>query len=522
VAVKVPAPGLMRDEHARGRFLQEIRVSQRLSAARRPEIVQTLGYELFDDPHGGGEMYGLVLEYIDGWSLAQVLTERQTRQRPLSIREVVAVLRPVCRALDFAHRQNPPVLHRDIKPSNIMVGRAGKPIKLTDFGIARVLEDCRQTWTGKVEPVGTPAYMPPEFWDLQAEADVRSDVYLAGNLLLELLTLHPRAVIKKRRPDCPGVWADLIHEAMHPDPDHRPASIAEFLARLEEGRQEPRPSDSGSAVPAQPVQASAKQPPEPLREVVNSLGMKLVRVPRGTFWMGDRGSQQQVEIARDFYIGIYPVTQEQWHAVMGSNPSWFSRSSNPSRLSRWISGIGGGAAEVKNIADADLKQFPVEQVSWEDVQEFLKRLNVSERDSGLRFRLPTEPEWEYACRGGVNSQQECNCDFYFSEPTNDLSSAQANFDGSHPAGRAPKGKSLERTSKVGSYEPNRLGIYDMHGNVWEWCDPMPGAAGPNRVFRGGCWRESGSSCRASNRRTHGPWDRPGRLGVRLAAVPFGE
>jgi formylglycine-generating enzyme required for sulfatase activity len=490
VAVKVPAPALMRDEHTRGRFLREIRVSQRLSAARRPEIVQTLGYEVFDDPHSGGEMYGLVLEYIDGWSLAWVLAERQARQQPLSFREIVAVLRPVCRALDFAHGQDPPVLHRDVKPANVMVGRGGKPIKLMDFGIARVLEDCRQTWTGRGEPMGTPAYMPPEFWDPQAEAEVRSDVYLAGNLLLELLTFHPKGVLRKRRPDCPKAWADLIHESMSPDPERRPATMRDFLVQLEEGHKEP---------------GAPKKEPERPKDFTNSLGMKLIRVPRGTFWMGDRGSQQQVEIPHDFYIGIYPVTQQQWQAVMGSNPSYFSRS-------------GGGAAKVKGISDADLKQFPVEQVSLDEVQEFLKRLNAREKNNGFLYRLPTGVEWEYACRGGATSQEDCAFDFYFAQPTNDLSSEQANFDGNCPAGNAPEGEYLERTSKVGSYKPNRLGIYDMHGNVWEWCEDSYDG-GSARVFRGGCWYRNGSSCRASDRSWIVPSSRDCGLGVRLAAVP---
>jgi formylglycine-generating enzyme required for sulfatase activity len=336
------------------------------------------------------------------------------------------------------------------------------------------------------------------------------------------------------------------------DPDfHR--DMEPLLHRLHELLREPAPH-----VPAQPVQAPPKKPPEPPRAIVNSLGMKLVLVPRGTFWMGDRGSQRQVEIARDFYIGVYPVTQEQWQAVMGSNPSYFSRS-------------GGGAAKVKGISDADLKQFPVEQVSWDDVQEFLKRLNAREegmlpsrsaaaiigqdslkpaiiaqqfnlqkavlnavlggrvimellnardKETGLLYRLPTEAEWEHACRGGATSQEDCAFNFYFSQPTNDLSSEQANFDGSYHAGSAPKGKYLERTSKVGSYSPNRLGIYDMHGNVWEWCEDLFEAGGSARVIRGGSWRSLATDCRASIRLRRAPSSRD--LSVRLAAVPAGE
>jgi uncharacterized protein (TIGR02996 family) len=245
------------------------------------------------------------------------------------------------------------------------------------------------------------------------------------------------------------------------------------------------------------------------RQLTNAVGIKLVLVPRGTFWMGDRGKQRQVEIPHEFYIGAFPVTQGQWYAVMGDNPSWFFRS-------------GLDANNVKDISDADLKQFPVEQVSWEDVQEFLKRLNGREKGTGFLYRLPTEAEWEYSCRGGATSQEECAFDVYFAQPTNDLSSEQANFDGRYPAGNAPEGQCLGRATKVGSYQPNRLGIYDMHGNVWEWCEDHFEAQGSARVVRGGCWSRYGSRCRASYRDGRGPARRVSILGFRLAAVPSGE
>jgi formylglycine-generating enzyme required for sulfatase activity len=213
--------------------------------------------------------------------------------------------------------------------------------------------------------------------------------------------------------------------------------------------------------------------------------------------MGDCGSQTQVEIPHDFYMGAYPVTQEQWQAVMGSNPSWFSRT-------------GGGADNVMGFSDADLQQFPVEQVSWDNVQEFLKRLNARERDSGLLYRLPTEAEWEYACRGAATSPEECAFDYYFAQPTNDLSTEVANF-----------GLHLGRTSKVGSYQPNRLGLYDMHGNVWEWCADHSQADGSARVIRGGGWRGGPARCRASNRSSSEPSSRSYSVGLRLAAVPSG-
>jgi formylglycine-generating enzyme required for sulfatase activity/tetratricopeptide (TPR) repeat protein len=239
-------------------------------------------------------------------------------------------------------------------------------------------------------------------------------------------------------------------------------------------------------------------PPAMPREIVNSLGMKLVLVPAGTFWMGGGGGQpgeRQVTIDKPFYIGVYPVTQAQWQEVMGYNPSYFVISN------------GGGP------------DHPVERVSWNDVQQFIEKLNAREQGRGLLYRLPTEAEWEYSCRGGATSQEECSYHFYLDRSSNSLGSNQANFDGNYPDGDAAKGPYLERTTKVGSYQPNRLGIYDMHGNVWEWCADLWEEGGLARVFRGGCWGYSGSRCQAAYRRRNEPSYRVNGLGVRLAAVP---
>jgi formylglycine-generating enzyme required for sulfatase activity len=142
---------------------------------------------------------------------------------------------------------------------------------------------------------------------------------------------------------------------------------------------------------------------------------------------------------------------------------------------------------VKDISDEELKRFPVELVSWEDCQLFIERLNKKEKDTGRVYRLPKEAEWEHACRG-AGDKLDSAFDFYFSKPTNTLLPSQANFD--YP-------NALKRTTKVGSYEPNVLGLHDMHGNVWEWCDDEEKNAegGSHRVIRGGSWHFEAAGCR---------------------------
>jgi formylglycine-generating enzyme required for sulfatase activity len=245
-------------------------------------------------------------------------------------------------------------------------------------------------------------------------------------------------------------------------------------------------------------------PPDAVRERDDSILMTFVRLPKGTFYMGWDGQKKgmKTEIKEDFEIAVHDVTQGQWEAVMGSNPSWFSRK-------------GGGRDRVLDISDEELKLFPVETVSWDDVQEFLKKLNEKESGHGYVYRLPSEAEWEYACRGGATSEEECSYHFYFDKPTNDLSSEQANFNGNYPFGKAPKGPVLERTTRVGAYPSNRLGLCDMHGNVWQFTDTVEGSG---RVGRGGAWNNRGNISQAAYR-SGGAAAGVYVLGFRLARVP---
>jgi formylglycine-generating enzyme required for sulfatase activity len=232
----------------------------------------------------------------------------------------------------------------------------------------------------------------------------------------------------------------------------------------------------------------------------NSLGMMFAFVPRGRFWMGGGGGKpgdKEVEIPYDFYLGKYELTQEEWKKVTGSNPSYFEA--------------------VTGVSKEDQKRFPLETVSWDDVQLFLGLLNAKEKPAGWLYRLPKEVEWEYACRGGpLSNKSESAYDFYLDKPTNQLQTEQANF--------MEDGNGLKRTCKVGSYKPNRLGLYDMHGNVWEWCDDTEKApdGASARVFRGGGWGHFRPDCQAANRVRLGSSVRDNRIGFRLARVPVGK
>jgi uncharacterized protein (TIGR02996 family) len=237
-------------------------------------------------------------------------------------------------------------------------------------------------------------------------------------------------------------------------------------------------------------------------ELVNSLGMELVLIPPGRFQMGspfsepyhspDEGPAHEVTLTRAFYLGRFPVTQREYREVTGLKPSHFAPD---------------GPLPYYRLTDVDTSRFPVDSVDYEDALAFCERLSSrpEERRAGRRYRLPTEAEWEYACRAGTSGV------FYHGES---LSSDQANFDGNYPYGGAGRGRYLKRTCPVGEYPPNAFGLHDMLGNVWEWCadwfgetyyqqspksDPAGPPGGESRVLRGGSWIDAGWHCRCADR-----------------------
>ena len=218
----------------------------------------------------------------------------------------------------------------------------------------------------------------------------------------------------------------------------------------------------------------------------NSLGMEFVIIPKGKSWLGgskDRFGKMEVNLPNDFYLGKYEVTQDQWLQVMGTNPS--------------------------SCHEGTPDELPVESISWESAQEFLAKLNQRDSQTGWTYRLPTEVEWEYACRGGpMTDRSQSRYDFYLAAPLNDIQLTQANF-------------GEETTTPVGAYAANSLGLYDMHGNVHEWCaDPVEGPYGRLfRAHRGGCWRYGAESGRAATEGWFPPAGNSRHLGFRLARVP---
>jgi formylglycine-generating enzyme required for sulfatase activity len=240
------------------------------------------------------------------------------------------------------------------------------------------------------------------------------------------------------------------------------------------------------SVKEQPASPTPTQTPrEPKKPPID---VQLVFVPAGNFMMGSEDNDDELPVhevtfKKGFYIGKYEITQAQWQAVMGDNPSTFKNCDN----------------------------CPVENVSWLDVQSFLKKLNES--NDSFKYRLPSEAEWEYACRAGTTGS--------YAGPVAELAWFDEN--------------SESKTQPVGSKAPNAFGIYDMHGNVWEWCEdvrrqnydgaPNDGSAWSSdsvtaqRIARGGSWQDPSTTLTSTNRAWDVPKQREFILGFRVVAVP---
>jgi formylglycine-generating enzyme required for sulfatase activity len=258
-------------------------------------------------------------------------------------------------------------------------------------------------------------------------------------------------------------------------------------------------------VPVTPV-VTPPAPPKPAvsgDRFKNAIGMEFVRVPKGKSWLGGGGGElgnREIDVEADFYLGAYEVTQGEWESLLG-------RDRNPSHFGR----TGENKDDVRTFTDEELRRFPVDSVSWNDCQEFLTRLNAAAKPDGWVYRLPKLVEWEYACRGGPMPRRELSgFHFYLDRPSNTLPPGAANF--------ADTG--LKRTTKVGSYRANPLGLFDMHGNVFEYCDDAD-PTDDSRMLRGGFWRDGEVHCQAKGNGGGSPAARFEGGGLRVALVPAG-
>lgn len=346
--------------------------------------------------------------------------------------------------------------------------------------------------------------LPEAFWFQYAEVAYQAGLYgAAEEAATRYLTTVGRegehyqaalALLDRAAADRQRVEAEMADEAAYAEAQHddTAAAYSAYLAAYPTGRH------AAEARTRQQERTKTEWLARLPREVRNSIGIEFVLIEPGTFEMGspsgepgrdDDETQHRVTLSQPFYLGKYEVTQEQWEAVMGTNPSRFSNCG---------------------------RTCPVERVSWEDIQGFIAKLNLQEGVSV--YRLPTEAEREYAARAGTQTA------YYFGNVADRLG----------PYGWY-MGNSDNRTHPVGQKQPNGWGLYDMHGNVWEWVadwygaysrgavtDPHGPRTGTDRVYRGGSRRYPALSCRASNRSGDSPGSRNNHFdtfGFRLARTP---
>ncbi len=545
------------------RFKREATILRRLI---HPHIVRVL--DLFDE--NGTSYY--VMDLVDGESLSQRM---KRTGKPMTEQEVMPLLRQVLDALETVHAAS--IWHLDLKPANIMLDRKGDAL-LIDFGASKQLRSQDGNSLSLSSALAyTPGFASPEQMEQSLERfGAWTDLYSLGATLYNLLTTHqppsPSEIVEDAHealrlpPSVSKQTRDLILWLMKPNRKERPQSVADvkqFLGgKPVQPSQPSRPSQPQPAQsPSPPPQAhkpetgdedtvmKEKFPPEPRKQApvshkqtpdskktrggnkkrvaywlaalaavcvvvgtavtgmrqcdggsnrtftANGVSFTMVHVQGGTFTMGATSEQGRSDekpthsvTLSNYYMGETEVTQALWQAVMGSLPS----------------GISSSSYDLKG------SQRPVCYVSWKDCQTFISKLNSL---TGQQFHLPTEAQWEYAARGGSKSRG------YTYSGSNDVGSVAWYYENTNDRG----------SHNVKTKSPNELGLYDMTGNVWEWCsdgygsyssgsqtNPTGASSGSFRVYRGGSWDFDAWNCRVSNRSYYSPLLRYYNLGLRLA------
>ncbi len=552
VSVSLSENRISFDAH-REKFRKEARRIRKLNSRHVVKV-----RDLFDD----NDTSYYVMDFIDGESLSARL---HREQRPLTETEVCSLLPQVLDGLQTLHAER--IWHLDLKPANIMVDREGTVV-LIDLGASKQLQTADGVSVSTSSAMAyTQGYAPPEQMDQHFERfGPWTDLYAIGATLFHLLTLQRPPSASDILDDAdaalamPGVSSrmqQLVRWLMTPGRNGRPQSVEEINRFLNEGAEIKQDSPNASSSETKPimpsndeetliqdqgkhVDAAISKPSSPKLDKPNggrkkrrwiyllllalclfvgiiqirfmlpktedesstsvleqessilnidNLTDKMVYVSGGTFTMGatsEQGSDAEDDekpthsvTVSDFYICKYEVTQTLWKEVMGNNPSSWKGDN-----------------------------LPVENVSWDDCQDFIRKLNTL---TGKNFRLPTEAEWEFAARGGNKSRG------YKYAGSNNIGDV-AWYDGN----------SGNKTHVVGTKSPNELGIYDMSGNVYEWCqdwygdyssasqtNPTGASNGSSRVLRGGSWDFIARSCRSSFRSDLTPGGRYNLSGLRL-------
>lgn len=459
----------------------------------------------------------LVQQFIDGDNLLKIWRQQGDWQES-QVRQMLLELLPV---IEFIHEQK--IVHRDIKPENIMRRCSDGLLVLIDFGVSKQLSGTVMSKPGT--QIGSFGYAPLEQME-GGEADPASDLFSLGATAFHLLTgLYPYRLWIEHGYSWTANWqqylpslidhelARILSKLLAKDIQQRYRSAEEVLTDFQNQSEQfliPNlPKFDFQVVTVDAWGNITNRQQRQAQFFREDLGggaiLDMVAIPDGSFVMGSpstesgrsdsEGPQRTVNISA-FFMGKYPVTQAQYQAVMGNNPSHFQGFFNS-------------------------KQLPVDRVSWNDAVEFCDKLS---QKTGKTYRLPSEAEWEYACRAGTTTP------FYFGET---IAPDLVNYQGNYPYAWAPKGLDRRQTTDVGSFPPNAFGLYDLHGNVWEWCAdswhnnyngaPTDGSSwdtGKNdrRVQRGGSWVFNAVNCRSAFRSRLPAEYRVRYLGFRVALV----
>jgi formylglycine-generating enzyme required for sulfatase activity len=438
--------------------------------------------------------------------LAEGSLETHLQQGPLESAKVREVITEVTAGLAYLHSQNQ--VHRDLKPGNVL--RARERWKLSDFGLVRRLG--ANSYAQTANPIGTIAYMPPEAFD--GKISPAWDMWSLGIMMVQMVSANlpyhfsePTQLLKRvmngelQLPTLPEEFRAIVEGCLQVNRGDR-WTAEQVLGALSPQSPVVQISSHSPPVSSQPVKKHVVQLatplPRALTTITENLGngviLELIQLPAGHFMMGASDNEnsevyiqnhnpQHLVRVKACAMGKYPITQAQYEAVMRNNPSYFQGNPN----------------------------HPVECVSWDDAQAFCQKLS---QQTGKKYRLPSEAEWEYACRAGTTTR------YYFGDNADQLEDYASFRDNLNP-----------KTAPVGQKKPNPWGLYDLHGNVWEWCEdrehynykgaPADGTAwvqggDDQRIIRGGSLILYPKYCRSSCRiGSSDPGNRDNRHGFRV-------